>query len=306
MIRKVALFLMSIHILGLYSPGQTMSHEEIVVRTAYARLAYASQLDAIYHLSTQAWRLQNPTLDQADMDKDLDDARVTVHLGNFVVGKTAEIAQTPIAEIVSPEPASILKAIFSGHSVQDEHMKTPSQFSSAELHWIPGPNSGLSPEAKATIEKMSLAAVFTANEPSSPPVYEKYPRYVAFLSTVTYMGVTAGPYRALFLFGTDATGKEIISPYDTTTQDGLALALGTPLYPTALLETNRRRLAVVSRWLDSSQVEDSCSLWQHDVCCNLTTLRCGMTATMLQTARSKPLPATSWKLREEVNHASDH
>lgn len=304
MIRKAVQLSLCLFLPCTWCFGQVMSHEEEVVRTAYARLAYASQLDAIYHLSSEAWRRGNPPLVTADVDRELASAELTFHLSNFVIGKTTDILDVPIATLVSPEPKSVLETTFAGHSIQEDGMNTPSQFFSAEARWRP--SHGISAEAEATVERMSLAAVFRANEPSSPPVNEKYPRYVTFLVTVTYMGITAGPYKALFLFGHDSTGKEIVLPYDTTTSDGPAMALGTPLYPKALVETNRRRLGVVSRWLDSSRVGDSCAIWQHDVCCNLSTLRCGMTASMLQTARSKPLPATTLKMGEEGDHANEH
>lgn len=274
-----------------------MSHEETVVRTAYARLAYAAQLDVVYHLSSRAWEQQNPPLVQADMDRDLANGQITFRLSNFVTGNTADIFQKPIGMYVSPEPASVLKTTFTGHSIQEGGLKTPSQFFSADLHWSPG-NSSAS-DLQVMVQAITMAAAFALEDPSAPPAYETYPRYAAFLATVTYMGVTAGPYKALFLFGKDAAGKELIRPMDTTVQIGLATALGTPLYPKALVETNRRRLSVIDRWLDATRMEDSCSQWQQDVCCNLEALRCGMTAAMLQTARSKPLPPATWKIQGE-------
>ena len=275
--------------LGIFwstSLAAQMSHEETIVRTAYARLSYAVQLGVIEKLGTDAWA-QKP-VERTTVARKLADGQLTFQLSDFSFGKTREIAQARWPTIFSAGTPFILEADFNVHGLQEEK-QAPSQFVFATAEWRPGH------EIPADLEKMTMADLFKLEWPSSPPLDQAYDRYASYSVTVSYQGKTAGPYKAVFFFGKDSSGKEIFQPQDSVTEAvALGLAMGNQLYPKTLLETSMRRVPLVSDWLKSSQLDDqSCSTWQNDVCCDLTALKCGIASGVLRDAMAKPLPPSS-------------
>lgn len=116
--------------------------------------------------------------------------------------------------------------------------------------------------------------------------------YASYSVTVTFQGTSRGPYKALFVFGKDTKGNEMVMPEDATT-DSMALAemLAVRLFPEPLVRTRLRTFPVVANWLSANQkVSAACSVGQGDICCDLIQLQCGPGQTDVADGLSKPLP----------------
>jgi hypothetical protein len=117
-----------------------------------------------------------------------------------------------------------------------------------------------------------------------------YSRYAAFTATVLFQG-KARIYNAMFLFGTDDKGQAVVAPIDTVAgNSALYYFVNQPMYPATLLKTSLRAKPVVADWLKSHQVFDAtCKPGREDVCCDLTTLECGVAAQDVNSALSQPV-----------------
>ena len=96
--------------------------------------------------------------------------------------------------------------------------------------------------------------------------------------TVTFQGKSCGPYKALFIFGHDGQGNEMIMPEDANTDStALARVLAVHLFPDAFLRTRMRTYPVVADWINThKKYGATCSRGQGDVCCDLVQLECGL------------------------------
>jgi hypothetical protein len=101
-------------------------------------------------------------------------------------------------------------------------------------------------------------------------------------------------YHALFAFGKDDKGQEAIQPVDTVIGNSILSAfVNRPLYPATLLNTSMREDPAVATWLKAHQVFDAtCKPGKEDVCCDLNTLECGVSAHDVNAAFSQPIPAS--------------
>jgi hypothetical protein len=109
---------------------------------------------------------------------------------------------------------------------------------------------------------------------------------------VTFQGKSRGPYKAIFVFGHDATGNEVITPEDATTDSiALATAMSAHLFPDSFVRTRLRTLPVLANWLSARQKSGpACSVGQRDLCCDLAQLRCGAASDDVAGWLAKPLP----------------
>jgi hypothetical protein len=273
--------------------GATMSHDEIVVRMAYARLGYASQLAAIGELGTRAWG-QKP-VDHETVSKRLADTKVTFELSDFTFGNINEVINKQIADVLSPPAQQILQVDFFTSSIQEEQQPV-SQFLAARITWTSGA------QTTDTLENMSVGDITKLAQPSLPPLNQRFSRYAAYSVTASYQGNVIGPYKAIFFFGKDAKGNDTFQPNDNMLSPGtLSMAMGNVLYPKTFLKTSMRRVPLISEWLQSTQMAgQSCSTWQTDnVCCDLATLKCGIATDVLRDEMAKPLPPSSLKFPGE-------
>ena len=122
-------------------------------------------------------------------------------------------------------------------------------------------------------------------------------RYASYSVTVTFRGKSRGPYNALFLFGRDAKGNEIVMPQDATTDSiGLADVMTLHLFPEAFVRSRLRATPVVAEWLGAAVMSNaSCPTGQRDVCCDLEQLKCGPGSVDVANWMNKPLPTPGKK-----------
>jgi len=267
-----------------------MSHEETIVRTAYAKFAYAAQQGAIGQLASEAFSRETggtPEMRKSDIgltsEQRLAAAQVNFTLGDFVVGDVRDILDRKVNDLVPPE--AVGEELRSGGVAQDfNDLGLKTHLSGLYVEWQPA--HGLS------LPAMEVVAAMTMRDWLNQRPETLWQRYASYSVTVSYQGKSRGPYKALFLFGHNAKGDEVVQPVDTTTNaNGLATAFSEKLFPDTLVLTRWRNYRVVSDWLDANQTDGgSCFLGQGDVCCDLIKLKCGPRRTDATNARAKPLP----------------
>jgi hypothetical protein len=264
-----------------------MTHEETMVRTAYAKFAYAVQQEAIGRLAVENdhRNLSNfkPSL---TADQRLAAAQVDFALSDFVIGDVRDIINRKAIDLISPADGEMLEPTSRDVSYSDQGLATGWQ--SFALDWEP---------AHAI---PAAAQALTISELYELQWHQQWPqamlqRYASYSVKVSYQGKARGPYKALFLFGRDAQGNEVIIPQDGMTNAAfLGIALTLHLFPDAFVSTRLRSVPVVASWLSANQTFDaSCSPGKSDVCCDLTKLKCGLAHADLTDGLSKPLPTSS-------------
>lgn len=262
-----------------------MSHEEIVVRTAYAKFAYASEQDAIVKLGVEV--LGQPIAPESKgltSDQRLAAAQVNFTLSDFVIGNVADILNKKAVDLITPAAGEALMASTPAYSFGEAGSMTVIR--SIEPRWTEV--NFMPPDAaNITINDLYERQWHTLRAATT------WQRYASYSVTVTFQGKSRGPYKALFVFGHDKTGGEVVYPEDGTT-DAMALALAVKeenLFPESLLSTRLRTYSVVANWIQAKQLPGStagCTV--GSLCCDLARLTCGPTREDVAARLSKPLP----------------
>ncbi|MGB7600220.1 MAG: hypothetical protein WBM24_07945 [Candidatus Sulfotelmatobacter sp.] len=268
--------------------ADSMTHEETVVRTAYAKFAYAVQQEAISQLALEAdhpemQRIAPDTVGQT-VEQRLANAQVTFTLTDFTIGDIRDILSRKAVDFISPAVGESLDTM----NISYNYSEVPGVGSVLQwLHpqWkpaiaVPGP-----------IAELDLKTLYQMQ-------WEKddagtlWQRYASYSVTVAYRGKSRGPSKAMFIFGRDPKGNEVIEPEDGTTDpSGLVQAMHVQLFPDALVSTRLRKVLVVTDWLAAHQMTSpTCSVGQRDVCCDLAKLQCGPGATDVAQGLLKQLP----------------
>lgn len=161
-------------------------------------------------------------------------------------------------------------------------------YAGAVLHWLNvdwQPGRAVPPQAmNLTIQDaydMQWKAAFAESTLSQ--------RYASYTVTLRYKGKVRGPYKAMFVFGHDAKGNEVVQPSDPTADNiALGYALQLPLFPDGLVRTRLREYPVVADWLEANTVPGACSAGNGNLCCDLERVKCGPGRDDLRDALSKP------------------
>jgi hypothetical protein len=279
-----------------------MTHEEAVVRTAYAKFSYASEEGVIGGLAVEALTPARP-IDERYIGMTTDQrfaaARVSFKLTDFVVGDVSDILDRNVVDFIS-----LTDEYLSG-SVSSDSYTEPG----LETHWNhldaswqtenPQP-----PEALQFLRNIKLADFYQLNwrKPRPEKLWE---RYASCSVTVTFQGKSHGPYKALFIFGHDGKGNESIE-VDDAIVPGLFSAVMEHLFPDGLVITHLRKYPVVQNWLKANQISGpSCSVGQGDVCCDLVKLKCGPGSEDVAEGLSRPFPDPSSPIPDAIPHLPD-
>lgn len=284
-----------------------MTHEETRVRTAYAKLAYAVQQGAIGELAMEASNPRGVPIPEeyAGMTSDqrIAAAEVSFTLTDFVIGDARDIVHRKTVDLITPDWDLVDVLSTNGNqgwNYNDNGLATG--WKSVELHWKP--TDPTLPEQRAALEGFTLAEVHQI-EANGGDIHSKdeplpeglWQRYASYSVTVSYQGKTRGPYKALFIFGTDSKGKagnEQVTVYDPVAGSGVGYAMSQPLFPEAFVVTRLRTLSVVANWLEANQMSSgpSCSISmdQGDICCDLVKMKCGPRREDVAAGLAKPLP----------------
>ena len=259
------------------------STEETIVRTAYAKLAYADEvriiLDALNNIShDKLWKTKANAVDRELA------SRLNFDLSEFQGGKISDIADRKMSDF-DGAPSAI------GGEVLDV---TPSVYNYADngtpigyvlyvkFAWKPAPRQILSPA-----ETWSVAKAMRLEEFSS----KKFTNYVTYTVTVTFSGKSR-TYNAWMLFGRDEKGKPQVRFMDGVIDPtALTFAFEHSLFPVAFVKSDLHTVPFVDKWLYDNPL--ACNARSEkddnriDVCCDPGTGRCGIPESRLPSPISR-------------------
>ena len=269
-----------------------MTHEETVVRTAYAKFSYASEEGVIGGLAVEALTPARPVDKRyvgMTTDKRFAAARVSFVLSDFIVGDIDDILDRRALDLIS---SSAGQPVLEG-SIGISNYSEPgiaAHWNHSDASWqLPHP---FPPSELQALQSLKLADLYHLQW-QKPRPENAWQRYASYSVTVTFQGRTVGPYKALFIFGHDDKGNATVEVQDAIVP-GLFSAMYEHLFPDALVLTHMRKYPVVADWLKAKRVPDSsCSAGQGDVCCYLFKLTCGLGSQDLEEGLSRPWPDPS-------------
>ncbi len=272
--------------------GQTafgqMTHEETMVRTAYARLAYGVAQGAISNLTMEAMghpvSKEDAVLTKAQR---FAAAEMRFELSDFVLGNFKDIVDSRIGDLVTPALVGELDVNPNGYTFTADGVTAKWNWFIASWHKKPQgqlPSPGVEPMTVVEAMRMSWGG----EEPTN------YQRFASYTVKMSFQGKEHGPYKAMFLFGLDTNNNEVIKPIDPTTgNNALASALHDQLFPHGLVSTRLRSFPVVAEWIDANKrPNSSCStvIGSREICCDLEAMKCGPGSDDVARARLIPLP----------------
>jgi hypothetical protein len=243
-----------------------MTPDEAAVRSAYAKLSFAVDLNTAYQAVTA-----NPNIDAAALAQQVEREGLRFKLSHFKCGDLAEIAKQSYG-VLGQYPDGqdvIMTSPVSSSLIEGTAPEVLTEMASAT--WAQGPN-GTPPNA-------TVGELLPIMEQESG--VSRLRRYCTFTATAT-LGGRSRTYQAHFLFG----GENRIAPGDVVVAAGggaLETFISHPLYPDILLRTSLWNKPAVHAFLMSTQrTETSCRVNVGDVCCNANTLQCGVASADLQ------------------------
>ncbi len=243
---------------ALSASAVDMSHEETTVRTAYARLAYAVDIDNVFTAATHPDHSTSPSL------------RFT--LSNFTVGRLSDIAQASFIDrfpVIDETGEEIIHT--SVHTVNwsegEGKDKKSTSMEALQVHWGP-PSTPEGPNGTAHTSSVEQMIPILEKEWGVPGLRT----YCLFTVTASLAG-RSRTYQAVFFF--DDSGHA--APLDQVVgQDGnnLEYFLTHPVFPSVLRDTKLAQQPAVSSFLVAGPKRASCKA--QDACCDVQTLRCGI------------------------------
>lgn len=259
-----------------------MTHEETVVRSAYAKLGFAIEQVAVSQLAMEAVGVPTPKeLASVSKESRLANSQINFDLADFEVGNAQDILTRQVVDFINPPQQEQLNIQLGRHSYHDGQ---EFQWFSPIARWRPA--TPVPPE----VASMNLRDFFQLQWKQQQPT-SVWQTYASYSVTVTYQGKTVGPYRALFMFGHDANGGEIVEPEDGTTDAiGIAAAMREHLFADALVKTRLRDVPVASNWINAKQQDAQNCSEDQGVCCDLSHVRCGPSQSAVEKGRAIPLP----------------
>ena len=240
-----------------------MTHEETVVRTAYAKLSYAVDLNTVY-LQISA----HPDMDSTALAREIEARGLRFSLSNFKVGNLSDLYDIKYADALGQYPDG--QDVIQISRVHFHNENDLASMDVAQPGWTIGPQG--TPPDKTVGE---LMPVMQAESGLSDPLV----RYCKFTVTARLAG-RSRTYEAAFLF--TANGQVDTSDAVVGLGGGpLRYFITHPAYPTMLLHRLATRPAL-RPFLESTQhIESSCG-GGGDVCCDLASLHCGLSAADLR------------------------
>jgi len=271
------------------SPAQQQPREEeIIVRTAYAKLSYSDEvrivLDALNNIGREKlWTTKANLVDRAL------DSRLSFELDHFQFGKISDIADRKIGEFdgspgaIGGEVLDVTPSIYNYRA-----NGSPSKYVAyVKFAWKPSPYPTLWPAESWPVSKVLQAEQFEG---------KKYTDYVTYTVTVTFQN-RSRTYSAWMLFGRDEKEKPQVYFMDAVADPTAVLfAYEHSMYPAAFVESDLRTVPFVDKWLyDNARACNAKSEKDNDridVCCDPESGRCGVAESSLAPRNSRRvLPA---------------
>jgi hypothetical protein len=225
--------------------------------------------------------------DSAVLQAAINNACPVFSLSAFQTGPIVDIANEPLSRFITmPNPNDqVIRANKRGMSYNFSGNET--EWVGVEFRWVDTTQSGSSgypyPE-DFTVAKAMAQKEFQWSDQKDPV----FTRYAAYTANATLQGRSTAPHRAIFFFGHDASGKEVVNPVEDDTgilyhiQDEAA-------YPGAFLSSDVRDVPVVAAWVRSHEMPSaSCSATARTLCCLQG--RCGISQSDINRDLAAPLP----------------
>jgi hypothetical protein len=235
--------------------GAEMTNEETIVRTAYAKLSYAVDLNTAYELSQD-----DPKIGSADLASQVERAGLRFKLVDFAFGNLADIAEAKYTDTF-PQYDDGLQVIRTTLAIKNrtEVNGTTLSMETVAATWG-APPEGRAPDATVSQLMPELAIELEIEKPT---------RYCTFTVTVTLAGKSR-TYRAAFLFGANGEAAAM----DPVTGNGGLIAhfLRHPVYPSVLLQS---KTPAIKDFLTAKQRTGS-GCRPGEACCDPETLYCGV------------------------------
>jgi hypothetical protein len=254
-----------------------MRPEEILIRTAYAKMSFADEVRIVLDALQQTGRDKLWTTKANSVDLALD-SRLSFELKDFHFGKIKEIADLKIgdfdgtASAIGGEVLDVTPSVYN-YSADG----SPSQYVAyVKYAWKPSPYRALPPQESWPVAKVLQEEQFE---------HRKYTDYVTYTVTMTLQNKSR-TYKAWMLFSRDGKGKPQVYFMDAVADSTAVLfASEHSMYPKAFTDTDLRTVPFVDKWLyDNAR---SCSVPHNekddraDVCCDYRSGHCGVARSSL-------------------------
>jgi hypothetical protein len=247
--------------------------DEQTVRTAYAKLAFAVQSGTVYNEVEK-----HPKITTAELAAKLQANELRFDITEMSSGNLSDIESRPYSDFVSKQDLQEVLHITHNVSTLEENGMVYTSFFALPQWGIGGEGDEDWSSPVKTMMKLS------GNE-------GKWPRYVTATITVSFQGRSRA-YHALWLF----SDSDVLVVDPVTGNNIVRSFLSDSAYPSVLTDTRLRSRAPVSDWLNSTQRFDaSCKPGKLDVCCDLATLRCGVSAEDLRSTKPAPSAVAAHK-----------
>lgn len=230
--RIVILLLLSLSCLGQHRANQTVSHEEEVVRGAYARLSCAAQIGYAWHQSAEG-RSQTDTSNGA-LDDDRSQEELTFEVTDFQVGQLSALSGAPWTSLVSG-PVKILNAEYrdlGSNSSNASPTESGARLFYADIRWDSTVHEDVS-DLVTPNHAITVTDYVTALQ--QPKNGEGWKRYASY-AVVATQGEHRMSYRATFLFS-GVGAEEEVWPLDYATAMTIAPFAAARLDPVKAAES---------------------------------------------------------------------
>jgi hypothetical protein len=252
-LRKLLLPLL---LLATFASAATPTHEETVVRTAYAKLAYAVDVNTVYSLA-----IANPTIKPEELNREVEARGLRFQLSNFKVGNLSDISNEKY-DVLGQYPDG--QDIIQTSTVERVEIGAPTSMEVASAKWEEGPSS--------TAPDMTVREMMPAMQ-SESGIKSLLVRYCTYTVTATLAG-RSRTYDASFLFAAD--GEVVTGDVVAAIGGGPLLHfISHPVYPTVLLKGALAKTPAVRNFLEAGQRPESTCV-NGEVCCDTAALRCGV------------------------------
>jgi hypothetical protein len=269
-----------------------MSHEEEVVRNAYAKLTFMCELvfidGAAFDVNGNGTDGPRRS-DTAALHTVIAEFCPVYSLSAFQAGSIADIANEPLSHFITlpTQHDDVIRGSKKGMSYNFSGNET--NWIGVEFKWVDITRSGSNgyPYAEDFTVAKAMAQKQLEWSDQKNPVFT---RYAAYTVNATLQGRSTAPHRAIFFFGYDASGKEVITPEDPLDDTGILYHIqDDAAYPGAFLSSNVRDVPVVAAWVRSHEMPSvSCSATARTLCCSQG--HCGISQSDINRDLAAPLP----------------
>jgi hypothetical protein len=289
MARRIAVIVVMLSSLYYTSNSSAqMSHEEEVVRNAYAKLSFMCELVVV---TDAAFDIKNNRIGSniADLNTLVAEFCPVFSLSAFQIGPIADIADEPLSRFITLPTQHDQVIRVTQRAMSYNFSGNNTEWAGAEFRWADITQSGFNgyPYAEDfTVAKAMAQKQLEWSDQKNPVLT----RYAAYTVTATLQGRSTAPHRAVFFFGHDGSGKEVVNPEDPIDDTGSVYHIqDVRAYPGAFLSSDVRDVPVVAAWVRSHEMPSaSCSAVARTLCCSEG--RCGISQTDLNRDLSTPLP----------------